>query len=613
MEAPQVVQAATRTIPQLFRERAAESPGAAAYQQYEAQTSAWKVWTWRDMSRLVDEYARTIAHLGLDRGDRAALLLANGPNWIAFDLAAMSCGLATVPLYLHDSAENWADILSNAGCRLLFVDTGARWAALARAKPNTGGRLTVWIEQDQTDDAVETSSLDTQAEVTSLAAARVAARDSKPPVDSSQPGDLATIIYTSGTTASPKGVMLSHDAILWNAAAVTRFIAIRQDDVFLSLLPLAHAFERTLGCVLPIMAGASVAFARSPRTLQEDFKTICPTAFLGVPRIYERLATRIHQKASSSMWQRWLLETTARIGWARAEAAKGRGPALSFPERLAWPLLQHFVAERVLSALGGRLRIAVSGGAALDPAVARFLCGLGVPLVEGYGLTEAAPVVTATTFEDSLPGSVGRPLHGVQVRLGENGELLVNTPSRMIGYWQNATATDSVLEDGWLHTGDIARIEDGRIFITGRLKDLLALSTGEKVPASVVEAALTSDPLFAQVCVIGDRRPCLVAIAVLDPDEWLRFAADRNLDPELPNSEVARRHVIRHIRKRTAHLSTPSRLHAIFLERTPWTTANALLTPTLKVRRDAVIERYANEITKLYQTLNPTTRESAVS
>jgi long-chain acyl-CoA synthetase len=308
---------------------------------------------------------------------------------------------------------------------------------------------------------------------------------------------------------------------------------------------------------------------------------------------------------------RWLLETAARIGWTRFQEERGRGPRPAVLERLVHAFLDLFVAGRVRAAVGGRLRVAVSGGASLDPDVARFLCGLGVPVVEGYGLTEAAPAVTATTIEDSLPGSVGRPLHGVHVRLGASDELLVDTPSRMIGYWQDPTATNAALDDGWLRTGDTARFEDGRIFITGRLRDLLVLSTGEKVPACAVECAMRADPLLAQVCIVGDGRPCLVAIVIPETEAWRRFAAEHKFEPTLPGDETARRLVLAYIRPRTAHLATPAQVRAVVVGCEPWTTANGLLTPTLKVRRDAVAKRYAGEIAELYQTLGTANREDA--
>ena len=565
---------------------------------------------WHDASCLVDDYARAITRVGLEPGARVAILLPNGPDWIAFDVAAMSCGLVTVPLYLQDSAENWAAIISKAGCRLVLVDTLSLWTALSRVMPEDTDILVVWIRRTSKSATSPTSS-STRVSIETLTSAVAAGRGVDPPTDRAKADDLATIIYTSGTTASPKGVMLSHHAILWNAAAVTHFIAIEPDDVFLSLLPLAHGFERTLGCYLPMMAGASVAYARAPQTLAEDFKTVRPTVFLGVPRIYERIAARIRRKVGETTWKRWLLETAARMGWARFQAERGRAPRPSILERLAHRLLDAFVARRVRAALGGRLRVAVSGGAPLPPGAYRFLCGMGVPLVEGYGLTEAAPVVTATTIEDSLPGSVGRPLHGIDVRLGENDELLVKTPSRMIGYWQDARTTREALDDGWLRTGDTARIDNGRVFITGRLKDLLVLSTGEKVPASAVEAAIGADPLFEQVCVVGNGRPCLVAIVIPETVAWEKFATEHNFDPALLGDEAVRLIILARIHRTTTHLAGPAQIRAAIVGAETWTTKNGFLTPTLKVRRDAVAKRYASEIFDLYRALGAASREDA--
>ncbi len=597
-----------RTIHATFRERVTEGADAPAYHWFDAEASGWTTLNWREVACLVDDYARAITRVGLEPGARVALLLANGPGWIAFDVATMSCGLVTVPLYLQDSAENWAAIISKARCRLVLVDTHSRWTALSRVLPEDNESLYVWIKQTSKS-ATSTTNSSKGVSIETLASAVTAGRGVDLPVDRSKADDLATIIFTSGTTASPKGVMLSHHAILWNAAAVTRFISIEPDDVFLSVLPLAHAFERTLGCYLPMMAGASVAYARAPQTLAEDFKTVRPTVFLGVPRIYERIAARIRRKAGDATWKRWLLETAARIGWARFQAERGRAPRPSMLKRLAHRLLDAFVARRVRAVLGGRLRVAVSGGAPLPPDVSHFLCAMGVPLVEGYGLTEAAPVVTATTIEDSLPGSVGRPLHGIEVRLGENDELLVKTPSRMIGYWQDARTTSEAFDDGWLRTGDTARIDDGRVFISGRLKDLLVLSTGEKVPASAVEAVVGADPLFAQACVVGNGRPCLLAIVILETVAWERLAAEHNVDPALPGNEAARRIVLARIHRMTAHLPVPARIRAVVVDAETWTTENGLLTPTLKVRRDAVAKRYAREIDDLYRALEVASRE----
>jgi long-chain acyl-CoA synthetase len=268
---------------------------------------------------------------------------------------------------------------------------------------------------------------------------------------------------------------------------------------------------------------------------------------------------------------------------------------------MLWPLLERFVARRVLAGFGGRLRVAVSGGAALPIRVAQFLVGLGLPLVEGYGLTEAGPVVTTTTIEDSLPGSVGRPLYGLDVRLGEQSELIVRSPAVMQGYWQNEQATAQALSpDGWLRTGDIAEIRNGRIFITGRLKEILVLSTGEHVAPSAVEAAIQNDPLFEQVCVIGDQRPCVVAILVLNRERWLLLARDLAIDRADLNVSVATDAILSRISAQTRSLPPIWQVRAILVTTTPWTIGDGSLTPTLKVKRRVIEERFKEQIDSLY-------------
>ena len=398
--------------------------------------------------------------------------------------------------------------------------------------------------------------------------------------------------------------MLSHFAILWNCEATAKFIPPFRNDVFLSFLPLAHAFERTLGYYLAMMGGSTVAYARSVETLRDDLLAIRPTVFLAVPRIYERIYEAIRREADQHPIKGVLIRRTAEVGWQLREGRRGRGPTHRLMWRFLWPLLDKLVARRILGAFGGRLRVAVSGGASLRSEIARFLMGLGLPLIEGYGLTEAAPVVTATTLDDSLPGSVGVPLHGLHIKLGEHNELLVRSPSTMKGYWQDPVATGRAIDaDGWLRTGDIAEIRDGRVYISGRLGERLALSTGEKVMASTIEAAIKQDPLFEQVCVLGEGRPCLTAAISLNVRAWSSFASTFGLDPQVPNSRDAVDIILRRIGELLSALPAYSQVRAVHLVLEPWTIQHGLVTPTLKVKRWAVEEKYRQEIQRLYAEL----------
>jgi long-chain acyl-CoA synthetase len=551
-----------------------------------------------------------MAGSGLRPGDRAAVLLPNGTDWVAFDLAAAANGLITVPLYAHDSPESIAFVLADSGARLCLIDTAARWSTLAPLVDANGALEHVWVREGL--DGIPVSPPGHRRLSTLLGALA----ESRPDTGALRcaPQDVATIVYTSGTTGRPKGVMLTHSAILWNAEANTKLIPPLPGDIFLSVLPLAHAFERTIGYYLPMMGGSRVVYARSVEGLQEDLATIRPTVLVAVPRLYERIYEAVRRDAEANPLKRRIVALAASLGWELDEFRHGRGPAPGLVARgMLWPLLERLVARRVLAAFGGRLRVPLSGGAALPTKVAQFFVGLGLPLIEGYGLTEAGPVVTSTAIEGSLPGSVGRPLYGLEVGLGEQSELIVRSPSVMQGYWQNERATAQALSpDGWLRTGDIAEIRNGSVFITGRLKEILVLSTGEHVAPSAVEAAIQNDPLFEQVCVIGDQRPCVVAILVLNHEGWLRLARDLAVDPADLDVSVATDAILSRILAQTRGLPRIWQVRAILATTAPWTIGDGSLTPTLKVKRRVIEERFKEQIDSLYRRVAEQ-RQSAAS
>jgi long-chain acyl-CoA synthetase len=319
--------------------------------------------------------------------------------------------------------------------------------------------------------------------------------------------------------------MLSHANMLTNAHACLDTFAVSGDDLFLSFLPLSHTFERTLGYYLTVMTGSTVAFARSIQLLSEDLQNIRPTLLISVPRIYERVYGVIRTRLEEGLpLKRKLFYLAVEVGWARFEHQQGRGAWK--PSFLLWPLLQKLVAQKVLDKLGGRLRVALSGGAALSPEISRVFVGLGLPIVQGYGLTETSPVITGNHLDNNYPDSVGQPIRDVEVRLGEQNVLLVKGPNVMLGYWNNPDATRATIDaDGWLNTGDVAHISGtGHVYITGRIKEIIVMSNGEKIPPNDMELAILHDPLFDQVMIFGEARPYLVALAVLNPEVWLHFA-----------------------------------------------------------------------------------------
>jgi long-chain acyl-CoA synthetase len=416
---------------------------------------------------------------------------------------------------------------------------------------------------------------------------------------------LATIIYTSGTTGKPKGVMLSHLNILSNAHACLDTFPVSREDIFLSFLPMSHAFERTLGYYLTVMTGATVAFARSIQLLSEDLQIIKPTVLISVPRIYERIYAAINEKLNQgSPLRKKLFYLAVNVGWARFLYQQGRGKWQ--PNFLLWPLLNRLVARKLLQRLGGSLRSAVSGGAALAPEVSRVFVGLGLPIVQGYGLTETGPVISGNRLQNNFPESVGQPIRGVQVRLGEDNALLVKGANVMLGYWNNPEATHAMIDaDGWLNTGDIARIGDsGHITITGRVKEIIVMSNGEKLPPADMEMAITRDALFEHVIVLGEARSYMVAVAVVNPAVWPQFARELGVRHDMPESLKDTRveqAALRRIAVQLHEFPGYARIHRVLLLSEPWTVENGIMTPTLKMKRNRVVNQFADEIAKLYE------------
>ena len=588
-----------KTLDGLFWKRCQRSPDQIAYQSYE-RDRGWQALTWAEMGQRVARWHLALAAEALEQGERVAVLLRNGPDWVVFDQAAHATGLVTVPLYTDDRPENAAYILEHAKVRILLVQDAGRWLRLAPAiGEETSLQRVVILEPGP-------AALDAVASDPRVVLAMDWVPTTAPALRwrDGDPEALATIVYTSGTTGHPKGVMLSHRNILSNVHASLQVIDCFQEDLFLSFLPLSHTLERTGGYYLPMMAGASVAFARSVSQLAEDLQTIRPTVIIAVPRVFER----VHHRVISQIQQRplpvrWLFRLAVASGWRAFEHRQGR--AGWHPMLLVWPLLRRKVANQVLEKLGGRLRIAVSGGAPLPAGIARIFIGLGLPLLQGYGLTETSPVISCNPLDDNIPQSVGVSLQGLELRIGEDDELLVKGPSVMLGYWKDPTATERVLgADGWLHTGDQARIVGKHLYITGRIKDILVLSNGEKVAPADMEMAIAMDPLIEQVVVLGEGHSYLTALVVLNEEQWRTLAQEQGLHPEQPDSlESAQLKKLILKRITTALHGFPgyAKVRRVTLTREPWSIDNGLLTPTMKIKRNRVLEHFRREVEEMYQ------------
>lgn len=583
------------TLYGLFLERAKRSQDKEAYRYFDVPRNAWVSLSWSQMLEQVARWQAVLAKEGLAKGERVALMLRNCPQWVMFDQAAMSLGLVTVPLYTVDRAENIAYIVNDSGAKVLLFETADQWKELSGVLGQMACvQRFISLDEVGSDEPRLISAAKCLPPSATLQAAVPCKSD-----------ELASIIYTSGTTGRPKGVMLSHYNMLSNTHAALGTFVVYGSDLMLSFLPLSHTFERTCGYYLQVMTGATVAYARSIPLLSEDLQIIKPTILISVPRIYERIHSAINAKLEEgSPLKHKLFNLAVDVGWARFLREQGRGGwKLSF---LLWPILKKLVAQKIMDRLGGRMRTAVSGGAALAPDIARMFVGLGLPVVQGYGLTETSPIVTGNHLDNNFPDSVGQPVRGVQIKLGEQNALLVKGPNVMMGYWNNPEATRALIDaDGWLNTGDIVRIsETGHVYITGRLKEIIVLANGEKFPPADMEAAIMHDPLIDQVMIYGEGRPYLIALAVLNPTVWLEIAAKVGLRPDMPESltdTTVEAKVLRRIARNMKSFPGYARVHRVLLLNEPWTIDNGMLTPKLSLKRDKVVAKYSAEIEQLYK------------
>jgi len=548
-----------KTLPDLLRERIAATPDGAAYRQYDHAAGRWQAYSWAEFGNSVERWRRALQRESLPAGSRIAILARGCVEHLCMDQAALSLGFVPVPLHAIDNPESIAYILGDSGAALLLVESAHRWTLLTAMRERFPGlKRVLCLEKPEEGSAVWVEEwLQKGGEVDAPPAAVT-------------PDSLAAIVYTSGTTGRPKGVVLNHRNVVSNVQAILEIVEVRSSDLFLSFLPLSHTFERTVGYYLPIAAGSCVAYARSVKDLAQDLRQVRPTILVSVPLIYERIYAKLQENLVA---------------------------------RLGWPVLDLFVGWKLRSQFGGRLRFAVTGGAAMPLAVARRFDGLGMEVLQGYGMTEASPVICCNRPGDNDLATVGRPIPGVEVRIGANDELQAKGPNVMVGYLNRPEDTARAIEGGWLHTGDQAAIHDGRISIKGRIKDIIVTSSGEKIAPADLELAIGMDPLFAQVCVIGENRPFLAALAVLDHKSWLREAAALGLKGHEAGSldtPAARKFLLARLGKLLKEFPSYATPRAVWASVEPWTVENGLLTPTLKIKRSAIEQRFGEPIRQLY-------------
>jgi long-chain acyl-CoA synthetase len=560
--------------------------------------------SWEQLAEQVRATARGLISIGVKPGERVAIMAYNRPEWLIADLAIMAAGAITVPIYHTSTTAQSNYILEQAGALVAFVARSEKAEILATC----AAPLHQIISLDPVGpDSPGSCGLDYPA---LLARGRADAggeteRELTGRLAALKPEDCATIIFTSGTTGSPKGVMLTHANLLTNAAAGLAAVEVDDRDLCLSFLPLSHSFERTAGQFLMLLAGATIAYAASIRTVADNLREVRPTIVLGVPRFFEKLHGRILEAVQSAPpWRQKLFAWAMAVGRQRSTTV-GSAPPPGLLDRLRYRLADLLVFRKFRARLGGRLRFFVSGGAPLDPELVRFFLAAGIQILEGYGLTEHAPVIAVNRFNHIRPGTVGPPLPGCQVKILADGEVAVQSPSVTPGYFNDPAATAAIIRDGWLLTGDLGRLDDGYLTILDRKKEIIVNAGGKNISPQYLENLLTGDEFISQAVVSGDRRPYLTALIVPDFGHLLNrqplpglaglTPAELATRPELAAFLLAR------IGARCRDLAPFETVRKIVLLAEPLSEERGELTPTQKVKRQAVLKKYQPRLDALYQ------------
>jgi len=557
--------------------------------------------SWHEAAHQARALSRALRSLGIEKGDRVGLVAENRPEWMIADFAIMAAGAITVPAYTTNTVEDHRHIFANSGCRAVIVSTNTlAQRVIPAADPIARVEHIILVEP-------LTKGQISQAEIhlwQDLVARGAAIEDD---VDEFVAGigrnDTACLIYTSGTGGVPKGVMLSHANILANARgayALLEGIGLG-DEVFLCFLPLSHSYEHSAGMMFPISIGAQIYFAEGAETLATNLGEARPTIMTAVPRLYETLHQRILKGIErQGGWKAKLFFRALELGKKRHTDPH----SLTLLERIVDRIVDKLVRDKVRARFGGRLKAMVSGGAPLNPEIGLFFIALGVVLLQGYGQTEAAPVVSANPPWRIKIDTVGPPLDGVEVRIAEDGEILVRGDNVMKGYWNDSEATERTIRGGWLHTGDVGEIDrDGYIRITDRKRDFIKNSGGDMVSPARVEGYLTLQPEIAQTMVFGDRRPYLVAVIVPDADVVAAYAREQGLTQDmaaLAGDAGLQKLIGTAVARVNADLSPIERVRRFIIATEPFSTVNGQMTPTLKIKRHAIRHAYGDQLLALY-------------
>lgn len=544
----------------------------------------FKTISYRRLLEKVNRCVSGLRKLGVQAGDKVAIFFSNRPEWVKLDLALNKIGAISVPIHTSLSPRLIKHIIENSGATFLAIgDLFSKFQEIEKQvhlqKVITFNRIEWREDLAYFDDLLKEPP------------------DNLPPAQS----DVCTIIYTSGTTGDPKGVVLSNQNFLENIKAASRYVPYTNKDVFLSFMPLSHVLERTGGCYGPIYFGAAIYFAQSPKTIGEDIKKVRPTIMVSVPRIFEKVYDKIMDKARTQpIIRQKMFYGALKISRAYLNAAKERSPLKLFL-KLTHHLADKLVLSKVRASLGGRLKFSIAGGAALNPSLGKFFETIGIKVLEGYGLTETAPIISVNPLNDYKFGTVGKVIPEVQVKIAEDKEILVKGPNVMSGYYQNEQATKETFDaDGYFKTGDLGFIDrDGYLTIIGRKKEMIVTSTGKNVNPENLENELVESKYIAQAMVYGDKQKYVSALIVPDFEELKIYAKENNID--LETFELIRYQPILELYKNEivaclTEFPENEQIRKFILLDREFSEEREEMTPTLKLRRNKILENYQHLI-----------------
>lgn len=594
------------TIPQMFLRLTDKFAGNKRPLLLSKVNDTYRGISYSEVRSRVETFAFGLAAMGLRPGDRVAIIAENRPEWVISDLAIISLGGIDVPVYPTMTSKQIEYIFNDAGVKMAIVSNQFQLNKVMRAYPDVASLEKIILIAEKgpipEPDTISFSSVMDMGK---------AHRKEQPDLFETsiamvKPDDLITLIYTSGTTGNPKGVMLTHHNIVSNVKAAAQVIEIGPDDTMLSFLPLSHSFERMAGYYTGISCGATIAYAESVETVRDNMLEVRPTIVTTVPRLFERIHSRVmKQMDASSPAKKKIFHWAIGVGKAYAEAQKRRKVSVGL--RLSHTVADRLVYSKLREKTGGRMRFFVSGGAALGKEFGEFFEAVGLVIIEGYGLTESSPVISVNRLEHHKFGSVGPAVPGVEVRVGSDGEILARGPNIMKGYWNNPEATRQAVDDeGWLHTGDIGFLDpEGFIHITDRKKHLFVSSGGKNIAPQPIESLFLSSRYIEQFMLIGDRRMFLTALIVPDFESLREFADGRNIRYS-SNADLARDPVINELMDKEINqiqqdLANYERVRRFTLLEKQFSIEEGELTPTQKIRRKVIEERYSNIIDSMYE------------